>query len=187
MVRQAETNIERELAETHALRAWSLVHASFLLNRFHEHTALQATPYEIIMGRPYQGKILPFGEFVFGSRKPVKQKGTNLWIGGFWVGKNTSDMNLLLTENGQMVWVGRCAQPWRLEVILELTPTPKTQRFLEAPMPTILEKPCSDEAVSDAPSDSEGGSVPVPNQGLADGPQMDEPVRGRPRKPKWRS
>lgn len=112
LVQQVEVNIAEQIPETHVLRAWAVIHASFLLNRFHERRALRATPFELVTGQAYRGKILPFGEFAFGLRKPVKAKGTSLWIGGIWVGKDRADMNIFLSERGQFQTrsVRRCSQ-----------------------------------------------------------------------------
>lgn len=96
-------------------------------------------------------------------------------------------MNILLTENGQIITrsVRRCAQPWRRHVIAGLVTTPwynkviKTQRFLEAPTPAILEKPMpDDEAASNPPSDPEDKANVMPNAELAEGPPMDHPTQG---------
>ena len=152
--RQATTlmlSIEKHvglLSETHCLRAWSLVRAVFLLNRFHEHTAIKSTPYELLHGRKYVGKILPYGEFVFGLRKPAKVQGTAVWVGGVWVGKDGTDMNVLLTAGGTIHTrsIRRCANPWRADVVASLLDSPWNKSkggrpigLLEAPMPVIEE------------------------------------------------
>lgn len=78
---------------------WAAIQASFLVNRFHERSAVRATPYELVTRNAYHGKIVPFGEFVSGPRKAVKQKG--LWLGGVWVGKDAADMNVIVNDQGQ--------------------------------------------------------------------------------------
>ena len=144
-----EGNIHELLDDLHCLRAWSLVHAVFLLNRYHEHSAIRATSYETVFGRKYNGKILPFGEFVFGLRQPVKKEGTSVWQGGIWVGKDEADTHVLLTPGGQIHTrsVRRCSHAWRPDVVLALTSSPWTKEkgsgpvgILEAPLPTIEEK-----------------------------------------------
>ena len=72
-------------------------YAAFLVNRFHEHSAIKATAFETVFGRQYNGKLLPFGEFAFGLRKPMKKTGTSVWQGGIWIGKDESDMHVLIT------------------------------------------------------------------------------------------
>ena len=152
--RQATTlmlSVEKQvgiLSDTHCLRAWALSHSVFLLNRFHEHTAIRSTPYELVFGKKYVGKILRYGEFVFGLRKPARSHGTAVWVGGVWVGKDSADMNVLLTAGGTIHTrsIRRCANPWRADVVASLTNSPwsksKSSRpvgLLEAPMPRIEE------------------------------------------------
>ena len=148
LVVQVEDRIQTPLADVHCLRAWALVHSSFLLNRFHEHAALKGTPYEIVFGKKYDGKLLPFGEFVFGLRQPAKKQGTSVWSGGIWVGKNAADMNVLVTASGQFQTrsVRRCSAPWRRDAVLALTSTPWTKEKalkihggLGAPLPAVVE------------------------------------------------
>ena len=95
LMTSVEDHIHEVLHDLHCLRAWSLVHAVFLLNRFHEHSAIKATAFETVFGRQYNGKLLPFGEFAFGLRKPMKKTRTSVWQGGIWIGKDESDMHVL--------------------------------------------------------------------------------------------
>ena len=118
-----EDKIHETLPEHHSLRAWALTHSVFLLNRFHEHSGIRATAYETVFGKKYSGKLIPFGEFVFGLKKPSKKSGMNIWLGGIWVGKeSTSDMNVVVTANGRFTTrsVRRCANAWRKDVILSI-------------------------------------------------------------------
>ena len=57
LVRSAERKPGIEIPEGHAMWAWGLCHASWLLNRYHRHAAIGSTPYESVVGRPYLGKI----------------------------------------------------------------------------------------------------------------------------------
>ena len=148
LVLHVEDALGTTLEDTHVLRAWTLIHSCFLLNRFHEHRALKATPYEICFGKKYDGKLMPFGEFCFGLKKPSKQKGVSAWTGGVWVGKDTVDMNIILTPSGQFASrsVRRCATPWRKDIILALKSSPwlkqkgpKTPGGLGTPLPVVFE------------------------------------------------
>ena len=114
LVLQVEDAFGITLEDTRVLRAWALIHSCFLLNRFHEHRALKATPYEIGFGKKYEGRLMPFGEFCFGLKKPSKQKGVSTWTGGVWVDKDAADMNIILTPSGQFASrsVRRCGTPW---------------------------------------------------------------------------
>ena len=148
LVMHVEEAIGMTLEETHVLRAWALVHSCFLLNRFHDHRALRGTPFEIVYGKKYDGKLMPFGEFCFGLKKPSKQKGVSTWTGGIWVGKDQNDMNIIVTPTGQFASrsVRRCATPWRKDVINALVCSPwlkqkgpKTPAGLGTPLPVIME------------------------------------------------
>ena len=113
-----EDKIHETLADNHSLRAWALTHSVFLLNRFHEHSGIRATAYETVFGKKYSGKLIPFGEL-----RPSKKSGMNIWLGGVWVGKeSTSDMNIVVTANGRFTTrsVRRCANAWRKDVILSI-------------------------------------------------------------------
>ena len=101
LMASVESNIHELLDDLHAL-----VHAVFLLNRFHEHSGIKATAFETVFGHKYNGKILPFGEFVFGLRQPLKKRGTSVWQGGIWIGKDETDMHVLVTEEAKFI-VGR--------------------------------------------------------------------------------
>ena len=149
LMTSVEDHIHEVLHGLHCLRAWSLVHAVFLLNRFHEHSAIKATAFETVFGRQRNGKLLPFGEFAFGLRKPMKKTGTSVWQGGMWIGKDESDMHVLITPGGQFHTrsIRRCSNPWRADVIMAITMTPWTKAkgsghvgLLEAPLPVIEER-----------------------------------------------
>lgn len=56
-----------KLPEKHVLHSWSYLHAGWLLNHFHVHSALKCTPYQTLMGRPYRGRICSFGTVAFGQ------------------------------------------------------------------------------------------------------------------------
>ena len=150
LMASVESNIHELLDDLHCLRAWALVHAVFLLNRFHEHSGIKATAFETVFGHKYNGKILPFGEFVFGLRQPLKKRGTSVWQGGIWIGKDEADMHVLVTAGGQIHCrsIRRCGHAWRPDVIKSLTSSPWTKMkgsgpvgLLEAPLPSIEEKP----------------------------------------------
>ena len=173
LMTSVEDHIHEVLHGLHCLRAWSLVHAVFLLNRFHEHSAIKATAFETVFGRQRNGKLLPFGEFAFGLRKPMKKTGTSVWQGGIWIGKDESDMHVLITPGGQFHTrsIRRCSNPWRADVIMAITMTPWTKAkgsghvgLLEAPLPVIEERaegedPCEPILLKTGDIDEEGEAV----------------------------
>ena len=66
--------------------AWINRHAAFLHNRF-AMGAKGAPAFEILFGRRYRGKLLPFGEKVI-FHKATKHKGDLQWQRGIWLGVN---------------------------------------------------------------------------------------------------
>ena len=135
--------------------------SSWLLNRYHRHAAIGSTPYESVIGRPYLGKIAPFGEYVFAPKKPEK-KGTANWIGGIpgiYLGKNAQDLHLVGVEDGVLATgsVRRIATRWRKEPVLKLSVTPWNPKkpkgsFVKQPLPapalaSIAEEEAAQESV----------------------------------------
>ena len=149
LVAGVEDGVKEKLDELHCLRAWALTHSVFLLNRFHEHAAIKSTAYEMVHGRKYNGRSVPFGEFVFGLRQPVQKKSSSIWLGGVWVGKDSADMNVIVTPGGQFHTrsIRRGSSPWRPDVVQALTMSPWSKHkpsgpvgLLEAPLATIEER-----------------------------------------------
>ena len=141
-----------EIPEGHAMWAWGLCHASWLLNRYHRHAAIGSTPYESVVGRPYLGKIAPFGEYVFALKKPEK-KGTANWISGIYLGKNAQDLRLVGVEDGILATgsVRRIATGWRKEPALKLSVTPWNPKkpkgtFVRQPLPAPALASIAEEA-----------------------------------------
>ena len=82
LVAALEENMQGTIPGEHAIRAWALCHAAWLLNRYHVHSALMATPYETLMGKMYSGVIAQFGEYVYGLKSlMVKGTASSIWSG----------------------------------------------------------------------------------------------------------
>ena len=64
------------------------------------HAPLEATTFQSLFGRPYRGKIVPFGQVVFGL-DPKVDKYRPAWIRGAWLGKDSADMDLLTSSTAQ--------------------------------------------------------------------------------------
>ena len=99
---------------------WAAMHAAWIYSRFHVHTSLKATPFQSLFGRPYRGKIVPFGQVVFGL-DPKADKYRPAWIRGAWLGKDSADTDLL-TSDGQSVIrtkaVRRIGNEWDATLVL---------------------------------------------------------------------
>ena len=174
LVRAAEKKLGIEIPEGHAMRAWGLCHASWLLNRYHRHAAIGSTPYESVVGRPYLGKIAPFGEYVFALKKPEK-KGTANWIGGIYLGKNAQDLHLVGVEDGILATgsVRRIGTGWRKEPVLKLSVTPWNPKkpkgtFVKQPLPVPALASITEEAEVQEPVVRQG------DLGQSQGEQLEE-------------
>ena len=102
LVRSVERKCNTSIPEGHAIQAWSLVHASFLLNCFHRHVMLDTTPYESAFGRAYRGKIAPFREYVYALKK-LEKKPNAQWCGGIYLSKTRNDLRIIGLEDGAML------------------------------------------------------------------------------------
>ncbi len=160
--------------EKHVLHAWSYLHAGWLLNHFHVHSALKSTPYQMLMGRPYRGRVCSFGTIAFGLDGTLtKNKVT--WVRGVWVGKDQADHDLLVTDDCRILRAKAVRQTgdlWDAESLssIEVGPdqllktyTHSTVRLPPGMTPVVFpiaesaETP--DEAASDPPSDSGRGEI----------------------------
>ena len=95
---QLEERIQAEIAGHLPIYAWFLRHSSFVHNRFFV-TDKGLPPYEIVNGRQFRAKMLPFGEqcIFCGS----KNKGDVQWRKGVWVGlSEKSGAHVVMTQDG---------------------------------------------------------------------------------------
>ena len=99
LVYHAETEAKVKITSECTLYPWAARHAGFLLNRFVVQKG--KTPFEVLFGREYKGKLAPWGSVVLGKQLPkVKEKG-EAWRKGIFVGKDmVSNMNLVSTIQG---------------------------------------------------------------------------------------
>ncbi|CAE6969495.1 RE2, partial [Symbiodinium sp. CCMP2456] len=66
--------------------SWLMRHASFLFNRYAVCTR-GAPPFEIVFGRRFKAKMVPFGELILFHRAS-KHRGELQWLRGVWLGLN---------------------------------------------------------------------------------------------------
>ena len=79
--------------------AWIMRHAAYLHNRFFSGSR-GAPAYEVMYGRGFKGKLLPFGEQCI-FHKPSRHKGDLQWQRGIWVGVNERNgAHLVFTDDG---------------------------------------------------------------------------------------
>ncbi len=55
-----EDQVRVKFEDKHVIRQWSMMHAAWLINRFHVHSAVKSTPFQQIHGRPFRGKVACF-------------------------------------------------------------------------------------------------------------------------------
>ena len=154
---------------SHPLFSWSLLHSSWLMNRFVVRG--NTTAYELITGHNYHGKLCEFGSPVYAYMGDViKQKGDPCWTKALFLTKsNVNDMNIVsiggnlrLTRAVKMIkcdWKEHMAlysllqaPTWQMEgtfgARMELT---KPIRNKSGPPTALL----ADEAATDPDSDPE--------------------------------
>jgi hypothetical protein len=102
LVAMAEEKCGLRLHGDHPLISWSYIHAAWTLNRFSSPSATKISPFELVYGRRYAGKIAAFGEvvMVLHRRGPNVKQGPQ-WVPGVWVGKTeVEDLHVVCTPEG---------------------------------------------------------------------------------------
>ena len=161
----------------HPMFAWSFVHAGWTRNRFAAVGGL--TAYERATNARYTGRLVPFGEPVFGQIS-VKKKGNAKWVRCIFLSKTTTnDMYVVSTRAGVRLCrsVRRTTSSWMLDKPLyqglagfpwdysagavgtRLVPPARTRRPRLAP---TLAPGASDEAASDPPTPVPGDVLSSP-------------------------
>ena len=100
LVEMAEKRCLIKLPSDHAVVEWSYLHAAWILNRFATHSTTKVTPFELVNGRRYAGKLVCFGEVVMVLHRRVGCKQGPQWRPGVWVGKTSGsneDLHVVIT------------------------------------------------------------------------------------------
>ena len=121
-----ESAIQATIPAGHPVIQWAAMHASWIYNRYHVHSSLRTTPFQSLFGRPYRGKIVAFGQTVFGL-DPKAGKYRPAWIRGAWLGKDSSDMDLISTDGQSVVrtkTIRRIGDEWDVTLVLGMDVTP---------------------------------------------------------------
>ena len=126
LIEMVANGIGATIPEDHVLRALAIHHTSWLYNRYHLHGETQSTARPLAFGRPYAGRLLPFGEYVFGLMRPEGVKNRSLWTGGSWVGKDVKDMEIIATKGAVFTSrsVRRTQPAWRKDEVLAFAGSP---------------------------------------------------------------
>ena len=98
---ELEHNANCKIPTMSPLHAWCWRHASWCHTRFAR--ANSPSAFELITGKPYQGKLVNFGEIVFGRVKS-SIKGKPRWVKMMWLGKiGVSDLHVGITGQGMFI------------------------------------------------------------------------------------
>ena len=101
LLSQVEEATGKQVATLSPLHAWCWRHAGWLQMRYSRTGA--ASPFEVITGRPYLGKIVNFSEAVY-ARVKSSLKGKARWIKMMWLGKlAVSDLHFGVTQGGFLI------------------------------------------------------------------------------------
>jgi hypothetical protein len=115
------------ISSMHPLFAWSLVHSSWIHNRYVVRAG--QTAYELCSARMYGGKIALFGESVMGFLR-TSQKSAPSWTRGLWLGKTlNNDAHMIgVPGDGGKVFITRSIrrfpQPWDPQLIADFEACP---------------------------------------------------------------
>ena len=101
LLAEYEKATNKRVSTTHPLHSWAMRHGCWLVNRYHVQGG--ATPFEAAFQKPYDGKIVCFGEAVLGLVRTTI-KGAAKWLRGLWLGKAVNnDAHLICTVGGKLV------------------------------------------------------------------------------------
>ena len=89
-----------KVKSSHPLFQWAFRHGAFLYCRFHVLRCGQ-TPFELVHGRSYAGKLCPFGSVVFAQVLPITKAKAESWRKCVWLGKSSlGNLNLVADAQG---------------------------------------------------------------------------------------
>ena len=116
VMHQLEEHCQMNYGVQHPLVSWAYIHAAWLLNRFHCHSTVKCSPFELVNGRRYSGRLVGFGEKVLVLNKSGHKHGPQ-WFPGIWLGKTTDgsdDLHAVSTPSGLVKSraIRRTAKPW---------------------------------------------------------------------------
>eukprot|EP00435_Cladocopium_sp_Y103_P020525 s4238_g5.t1 len=94
LIAYLEYKMAIRIPETHVLQGWSIVHAAWLLNRYHLAASTGVIAFMAVRGRPYKGRVCAFGEEVF-ALDSLQQKYQCQWRRGCWLTKDEADHDIV--------------------------------------------------------------------------------------------
>ena len=169
LIHALESQVKVKFEDKHVIHEWAILHAAWLINRFHVHSAIKSTPYQQLHGKPFRGRIACFGSLCYGLDGTV-DKHHPAWLSGIWLGKDAADHDVLAVGDQKLV---RCKairqtdQLWDAGRLTTMTISPSDLlklathskvRVLPLPAPrpiAVANAGTPDEAASDPPSEKE--------------------------------
>jgi hypothetical protein len=98
---QTIRGLQKTLLCQHVVVQWAAMHALWSYNKHNVHSRLKVTPFQCLGGWPYKGKVVSFGQTVYGL-DPKATKYKPAWRCGAWLGKDIADHDLISTD-GQCI------------------------------------------------------------------------------------
>ncbi|CAE7542324.1 unnamed protein product [Symbiodinium sp. CCMP2592] len=171
------------------LFSWAFRHAAFLHTRFKVQKD-GCSPFELVHGRKYKSKLVPFGSFVYAQFLPKSKSKGETWKPCIWLGRSTlGDLNIVGDSQGIHQARSVRLSPKRYDVealkimkgvpwdhTLEVLPMRRRKTPLAVRLPVIAEgpelppgppAPPGDEAASDPPSPDGAGGAGISSVGSA--------------------
>ena len=114
--------MQMKLPEAHVLHGWAIVHAGWLLNRYHLSSSTGITAFMGVRGRPYRGRVCSFGEEVYGLDS-LQLKFQCQWRRGCWLTKDDSDHDVIAVGSHEVIRskaVRKIAEHWDASLLLSL-------------------------------------------------------------------
>eukprot|EP00435_Cladocopium_sp_Y103_P023304 s2901_g5.t1 len=122
LVAYLEFKIQAVIPESHPLRGWAMIHAAWLLNRFHITSSNGIAAFMAVRGRPYRGRVCAFGEEVY-ALDSLQQKYQCQWRKGSWLTKDEADHDVVAVGAREVIRskaVRKIAEHWDGAFLLSL-------------------------------------------------------------------
>ena len=126
LIAYVEDKIKAKLKPDHVLHSWAIIHAAWLLNRFHIANATGVTAFMAVRGRPYKGRICNFGSEVY-ALDALRQKYQSQWRPGIWLTKDESDHDVVCVGPNEVLRskaIRRVEEKWNGEAIIAMSVGP---------------------------------------------------------------
>eukprot|EP00435_Cladocopium_sp_Y103_P025443 s995_g6.t1 len=117
-----EFKMQASIPEEHVLRAWAMILAGWLLNRYHLIASNGITAFMAVKGRPYRGRVCAFGEEVY-ALDSLQKKYQCQWRKGCWLTKDEADHDIVAVGSREVIRskaVRKIAEHWDAAFLLSV-------------------------------------------------------------------